>query len=129
MIYGSLEKFITKRVLILFFILTILDSVLLSNKLLFFIGLVLGSLVSLFRFFFMDKALTSILILKSEGGNKKVPVIYFISLLVTFSLLILASIINKWVMLGTMTGILVVPFVVMINSLTEGLRITHNNFE
>lgn len=127
--FGKLEKFITKRVLILFSILTILNSVFLNNKLLFFIGLTLGSVLSLFRFFVMDSALTGILILKNGFGNKKAAIKYIFSLLVTLIFLLIAAIINKWVMLGMMAGILIVPLVVMLNSITEGLKITHNNFE
>lgn len=129
MINGQLERFITKRMLILFSILTILDSALLDNKLLFFVGLVLGSLLSLLRFFIMGNALTGLLTLKSESNNKKVIIKYIVSQLVALIFFVLAIIVNKWVLLGMMTGILIVPSVVLINSITEGLGLTHNNFE
>ena len=37
--------------------------------------------------------------------------------------------INKWSFLGVVAGILIIPLIILINSLTEALGLSHNNFQ
>jgi fatty-acid desaturase len=56
-------------------------------------------------------------------------VLFAISQLILLPLLFIAYFINQWVFAGFVTGILLVPLVIMINSITEAFGITKNHFE
>lgn len=127
---GKIELFMLKRVLILLLILTAVNVIFFKEKRIIFIGLVIGALCGLLRFSFMAKTYNQILGIGNSSRATIVSLTLFItSLLGTVAILVTSIITNLWLFGGVTTGILFVPFILTINSLTEGLGITHNNFE
>ena len=61
----------------------------------------------------------------AAGGTAAFMISQFILILA----LALACFISIWVLCGLIAGLLIIPTVVMINSVTEALGITKNNFE
>lgn len=129
MVKGKLEKFIIKRWLILFIILSILILLFFEFKQNLLIGLFLGSILSLLRFFIMGSSLNNLLGLSKSSAVTYSLLRYVINQMLVFFLLVILSQINMWMLCGAMVGVMIVPFIVIVNSITEGLGLTHNNFE
>ena len=127
---SKVEKFVAKRVAILLCFLSVLDFLILKQKWLVFAGLLAGCASALLRFGLLA---ASIFKLSSHSDKKTAcakSVTGYIKNLLILSLLLGASLIlNKWFAAGVIAGIFTVPFILFLNSLTEGLGITHNNFE
>ncbi|MCX8129562.1 MAG: hypothetical protein N3I35_05600 [Clostridia bacterium] len=130
MLNSKIEKFIVRRVLVLFFVLVIVDLVFLHHKWFILLGLILGSLFSVFKF-----SSTATMYMRFLGHHDKNTVImrsilkYILNQLATVALLVVSILFNFYLFIGTTAGILLVPSVLFINALTEGFGITHNNFE
>jgi hypothetical protein len=127
----KLEVFILKRMLITFFLLTVVDFLFVKNWALALIGLTTGGIFRILKFssyvFVFGSAVSA------NGRSSQVVLksilVFVISQLVVLPLMYAALKINIWLFIGVVTGILLVPFVLFINSITEVLKITHNNFE
>jgi len=131
---SKLEKFVAKRVLIFFVILAILDMVLIKEKWLVLSGLLIGGAFSVFRFGSYSMLFTNLLTPTSDGNTKKhaalkSTLIFILNQSILLLLLFLAMKISSWYFAGIVAGILLVPFVLLVNGITEALSITHNNFE
>lgn len=134
MLKTKLEKFVAKRVLIYFMILAILDIVLMENKWYVLLGLFLGGMFSVLKFSSYSFVFSSMIASEIKGSGKSSPVrksfiIFFINQLVLLPILYLALKYNQWFFIGVVAGILLVPLVILINCVTEPLKLTHNNFE
>jgi hypothetical protein len=130
----KLEKFIAKRSLIFFIILAILDIVLFKNRWYVLVGLVVGGVFSISKFGSYTLVFSRIIASESRNSQHNHPVrksliVFFINQLVLLPLLYFALKFNQWFFIGVVAGILLVPLVLFINSITETLKITHNNFE
>ena len=126
----KIELFVLKRVLIFLPVLTIVDIVFIEQKGAVFAGLAIGSACGLLRFFYMAATLRRILCGGDTGRAAAAALTKSaISLLGAMAVLAAAIVTDLWLFAGATAGILLVPFVLTINSLTEGLGITHNNFE
>lgn len=126
----KIEKFIAKRVLIVVGLLSIVTIAVLQQKWMVLTGLFAGGIFSILRFGSLSDMITSLL----NGGNNQSAalrsVLSYVLSIITLVILMAASLLyNRWFAAGMITGILLVPFIIFINSLTEGLGITHNNFE
>lgn len=126
----KIEKFIAKRVLIVIGLLSIVTITVLQQRWMVLAGLFAGGIFSILRFGSLSDMITSLL----NGGNKQSvalrSVLSYVLSMITLVILMAASLLyNGWFAAGMITGILLVPFIIFINSLTEGLGITHNNFE
>lgn len=134
MLKTKLEKFVAKRSLIFFIILAILDIVFISNKWYVLVGLILGGVFSNLKF--SSYALVFSRILTPKSGNSQPNnfvgsslILFILNQLVLIPILFIALKLNESFFAGIVAGILLVPFVIFINCITEPLKITHNNFE
>jgi len=127
---NKLELFIAKRVLIFFVILAILDMVFINQRFTAFAGLALGTILGLLRLAFMGATFSRLLLPMQNPISVRKSIARNITSQAVTAVILFASIkISIWFFIGTSIGIVLVPTVVFINSITEGLGITHNNFE
>lgn len=127
---SKLEKFIAKRVLILFCILVILNLIFISEKVNVMFGLFLGLVLGFARFSFLSATISTLL-----GCNDKIKAVrktffrYTLNQAVMLALFIVSIEYSLWIFAGAIAGVLLVPFTIWINAVTEGLGVTHNHFE
>jgi len=127
---SGLEKFIAKRVIILLAVLIILDLAFLKDKLFALAGLCAGGAIGLLKFGFMGRMFSGILSTnKGLSAGKRYLLWYIGSLIGLIAALAASAVINLRLFGGITAGVLAVPFVIFVNSLTDGMGITHNNFE
>lgn len=126
---NFLEKFIFKNVFIYFIILSIVTLVLLRDSFMIITALGTGTIIAILKTFLMGKVFDNILI--SENENFK-PWKISKKLIISWSVI---AIVFLFIMkLGTKyfismaIGVLLPNFFVFINSLTESIGITKNNF-
>lgn len=127
---SKLDKFILKRAAVLVIILTAVDIAFLgSNRWLVLGGLLLGTVVSLGRMFSNEWILK--VTFKAGKGKAMAGSIaaFTINQLALAPMMLLAYFLNIWLFCGLIAGFLVVPAIVMINSITEAFGITKNSFE
>lgn len=130
----KLTVFIAKRVLICYILLSIIDVVLMTQRWFILVGMFLGVVISLIRFGSYGFVFTGIVLANSVAARKGFSVfsslaIYVINQLVLIPVLYIAFKFNQYFFAGVFIGIMLLPFTIFINSLTEALGITHNDFE
>jgi len=128
---NKLELFLAKRALVLFAILAVLDIMLVSQRWAVLAGLTLGGILSLIRFGSMS-AFFSRVLLPDYGKQATVLLIIIRQVanqVFTIIFLALSLMLCLEFFAGAVVGILIVPLVIMINGITEGLGITKNNFD
>jgi len=129
-IKSSLGMFIIKRMLVLFSLLALLDVIFLRHRWMVLAGLSIGSIVSLVRFSTTSEVCQNLLVHKScKTDSLKGVFKYIFSQIFTILIMVVSIIQDKWLFIGLTAGILIVPAIVIINGITEGLSITKNNFE
>lgn len=130
MLNSKLERFIIKRALFFFILLSLLDIIFIKEKLLILIGLTIGGIFSILKLGSFAAVLNSCLVRSHNSAKPKYVMLrYIVNQLLTIALLAVSLIINLWFFAGMTIGILMVPTVIFINGITESLKITHNNFE
>ena len=127
---NKLWKFIAKRALVLFILLSVLNIVFMEERWLILAGLALGCSFSILKLGSLINTISGIM-LKSEKSDKHTGVIvkFLINQAVTIVLLAASISVSLWLFAGMTAGILLVPAAVFVNNITEILGITHNNFE
>jgi hypothetical protein len=131
---SKIEKFVAKRVLMFFIILAILNLVFNDERWYLLFGLMFGGIFSTFKFVAYAVVLKKALVIetengKSRSGTKNSLLTFIISQIILLPVLFLSLKFNQSFFTGIVMGILLVPFVIFINCITELLKITHNNFE
>lgn len=123
-------KFITKRVIVFSVILVILNLIFIRQKLAVNVGLIAGTICGLLRFNFLSISLSEVLGTYDSGNARKRTLVSFVTSQVLIVVLLAASIkMNLWLFAGIVEGILIIPVFIVINGITEYLRVTHNHFE
>ena len=130
----KLAVFIAKRVLICYILVSILDLVFMKQRWYILVGMFLGAVVSLIRFRSYGFVFGRIFLVNRVAAHKGISIIAGLSVfalnqLVLFPLLFIAYKYNVYFFAGVFTGILLLPFMLFVNCLTEAIGITHNNFE
>jgi hypothetical protein len=127
---GSIEKFIAKRVLIVLILLSILDIIFIKNRWIALAGLFFGALLGMIKLSSMASAITKTLAQGIPSIAAKKSVFRFgINQIVAVLILIILKKIHLWLFIGAASGMLLIPFIITVNCLTEGFGITHNKFE
>jgi hypothetical protein len=127
---SKIEKFLVKRVLLLFVILEVVVILLMKDPQALSAGLFAGGIFSVLRLKAMADLLSRILFEKTTHRHANSSIAGFIIAQAAAALLlILALWIHNRAFIGAAAGILLVPAVVTVNSITEGLHFTNNNFE
>lgn len=127
---SKIERFLAKRVLVLFLIIAAADILFLPEKWKVLAGLTIGGIYGLLRLNSHVVTFSRVIsqnkdsITKSQSNVK-----YILNQIIIFSLLAASLKINQWLFAGVVAGMLLVMMVIMINGITESLGITHNNFE
>ena len=122
MLRSSMTVFIIKRLLILFVILSIIDIIWIGQRWIVLAGLSIGMIFSVLRF-------DSYAMVLKKNNAYGIIIVFIINQVVLLPLLFIALKLNQYFFTGTVAGILLVPSVLLINSITEAFSITNNNFE
>ncbi len=134
MLKNKLANFIAKRVLICCTLLSIIVLMWLEHRWYTWFGLILGSAFSVMKFGSYTWIFTKI-VSDAAGSAQKTHSArsgmlgFLANQIILFPLLLVAFFVDQWFFAGMVAGILLVPFVIMINCVTEVLKITSNNFE
>lgn len=130
---SGLARFLVKRVLICLILLSIIVIMAFDKKITVLIGLILGTTISVLKLGSNAWIINKIADVDKNCGKKKFSdkfssVIYALTQIAVLLMLYIAYRINQWGFAGFAAGLLTVPVVIMINSITEALGITRNNF-
>jgi hypothetical protein len=133
MFYSSVEHFILKRLLICFILLSIIDMVAIEKRWPVLIGLAAGTAVSAVKFCSNAAVYASLFGVKTQGirgglAQRTARVIFLLNQIILLPLLLIAYYIGQWVFWGFVAGILTIPMLIMLNSITEAFGITRNHF-
>ena len=133
MFNSGIEQFIIKRLLICFILLSIIDMVVIENKWLVLSGLAAGTFVGAVKFLSNAKALAGILGRQAKEDRVKpvrltATIIFLLNQIILLPFLFLAYFLGQWVFWGFFAGILIIPLLIMLNSITEAFGITMNHF-
>lgn len=122
------EKFLIKLSLFIEFLLILICIFFLNNKKEILIGLISGYLMSIIRFRILSNTAQS-LINKSDQSKKHFPYSYIVIQIVTVVFLVMSIKKSLPIFFASFIGILVMQISILINSFTELVGITKNNFE
>lgn len=134
MLKNKLAIFIAKRVLICFILLSIIDVILLEQRWHVLVGLLAGSIFGVMKFgsyeWIFRRIISSALSPAQKSHSARSGMLGFLlNQIVIFPVLLAAYFLSRWFFAGIVAGILLVPFVIIVNCITEVLGITSNNFE
>lgn len=129
MFRSKIEIFIIKRILIFYFLLTVLAILFVDQKVFVLSGLTVGAGAGLLRFCSTASMLAGYMLRDNPGVTGNGVIRYIVNMVATIALLTVSLIYDKWFFAGTAAGILIVPLAITLNGITEGLGITHNSFE
>lgn len=126
----ALQCFIKTRIIIVYIVLLIISLILFDNRWNIVIGLTCGVVFGILKYIGASRFISNILVQREEKLFLARILVKFLSLQVVNVLFMAVSIsINLWVFLGVVAGILLIPLIILVNSLTEVLGISHNNFQ
>ena len=133
MFKSRLDKFILKRAAALFFVLATADIAFSGvGRWMILAGLSAGAIISTGRLCSNEWLFKKIFRLNQSDGKRAAAgsmAAFTISQLVLIPVIVLAYLLSVWALYGFIAGILIIPIVIMINSITEAFGITKNNFE
>ncbi len=134
MLKNKLAIFIAKRVLVCSALLSVMVLVWIEQRWYTLAGLLVGSAFSVMKFgsyTWIFKKIVSGAASSAQKTNsaRSGMLAFLVNQIVIFPLLLAAYFLNHWFFAGMVAGILLVPFVIMVNCVTEALKITSNNFE
>jgi len=143
----KLFYFLYKRTIICYLLLAIADILFVTNKWPVLAGLTIGVLLNTIRFGTVAFLLNNITnreknnekCLTSEkniingrkinnAGIKAANIFITLNHLIFLPMLYFSYLVGLYFFAGMVAGILVIPFIMFINGITEALNITHNNF-
>lgn len=130
MLQSKLIRFMVKRAAVFLAAMSVADLAFLgNNRWLVLAGLAVGTLLSVARL--MGNEWLFRKIIKLSGGKAVAgSILVFTGLqLILLPVILLLYLISVWVLYGFVAGVMAVPVVVMINSVTETFGMTKNNFE
>ncbi len=130
----SLFNFVIKRVIFYYLLLTIADIVLMTQKWPILAGLTAGGIIGTVRFGTTASMFGRIPFISGKKDRKSFSsvgkqMVFVINQVILLPLLYFSYKAGMAFFGGIAAGILLVPLVLLINSITEVLKITHNNFE
>ena len=127
---SKLVKFMVKRAAVLFFVLSTADLAFLGqDRWPVFAGLVAGTLLSIAKLVGNEWLFQKIFTLSGEKAMAGSILVFTGLQLVLLPIILILYYLSLWALYGFVAGILAVPLIVMINSVTETFGITKNNFE
>ena len=132
MFKSELEKFVATKAIALLMLFSILDIILLNSRWFVLIGITIGTVLSVFKFisyaWILRKTLCDSLPCAKNRTVAKCIFVFTVNQLILLPFLFWAYFLNHWLFTGLIAGALSVPFVLMVNIITEALGITKNRF-
>jgi|GEM_PF-582440 len=125
---SKLEIFVVKRITVWFFIFSVF-GLFLENRWYLLLGLFVGAAFCIFRF--RSYAYVFQRATDKEIGKRSVVksiLIFSGNQLLLIVLLLIFYFWNRWIFGGFIGGVLLAPFVIVVNCITEVLGITNNHF-
>lgn len=127
---NILQNFIKTRIIIIYIVFVITSFMLVDNKWNIVMGLTCGLIFGIIKYISFSRFISSILIQVEKKPRFRGMFVKFLSLQVVNALLMLVSIkVSLYFFLGVVAGILLIPLIIVANSLTEALGLSHNNFQ
>jgi hypothetical protein len=124
------QCFIKTRVIVVYIVLIIISLIFFDKRGNIVIGLTCGSVFGILKYIGTSRLISNILLLGEKNFSLLKMFVKFLSTQTLTVLFMAVSIsINKWSFLGVVAGILIIPLIILINSLTEALGLSHNNFQ
>jgi len=93
------------------------------------IGLTCGVIFGILKYIEMSRFIANIVLRKLKELYLEVFLKFLLLQIISALLLIVAIKISLRIFLGAVAGMLLIPMIITINSLTEALGISHNNFQ
>lgn len=131
MLQNNLVKFIIKRAIIFYLLISAAILIINNNKWLVIIGLAIGTAISVSKFVICSVAFERTNDLNGNLRRRSVIMSNFLFVtleLLLFPVLLVAYSYNISLFWGIFAGLIMVAFILVLNVLTETLRITKNNF-
>jgi hypothetical protein len=126
------EKFIAKKVLYFCPLLTIFSFIAGEKWYLYMVGLLIGILGGLTKLYFMGDAYTRLFIyvksVEKPVGVKWTIIKFIFAQLFSYLVLVVSAVMGFSSLVGALIGILIVPGVISINSVTEFFGLSRNKF-
>lgn len=134
MFKSAIERFVLKRAVIYLLILSVIALLFFQNQRLILAGLTVGAAFSVGKFTSYAWVFGKTLCESQVALGRKPAAIgnmaaFIINQLILLPLLFLSYFFNHSFFAGFCAGILLVPLIILINSITEILGITKNHFE
>lgn len=127
---SKLDKFLVKREALFLILLIAADIAFLGeNRWLVLLGLFAGALSFTGRLGVTEWILIKTFRMNGRNAAAERIAAFTVSQLVWVPALVLAYLLSRWVLYGFVAGVLVVPVIIMMNSITEAFGITENDFE
>lgn len=168
MTFGKIERFLTKRIIIIYLVLVLPGVIFFDKRWLILAGLTLGSALGIIRLGVASSMLNRLLrpdknaaamtigpissaaaattdgaitagvftsadIYDSRSGITPAKSSWYVvkqvlGLLTVLALLAFTAYCDQWLFIGMAAGILILPIIITVNGITEGLGITKNGF-
>ena len=129
MLRDRLVVFVAKRALMLFILLAVLDVLLIEQRWHVLAGMTVGGIFGFAKFSLTAKAYLILLSPRKRLPDVSGLIMRFIFFQLLNLVLLASSMLAGFqVFCGMAAGILIIPAVISLNSVTEGLGITHNGF-
>lgn len=127
--YNKIEAFLIKRSVIITSILMVFSLIIFKTNKEIILGLVIGYLVSLIRLRILSSTVKNIIGNAVKQVKKRTPFEYIFVQVFTLAVLIYAIKSSVPFFFASFAGILIIPLTILINSLSELIGLTRNNFE
>lgn len=88
-------------------------------------AIVLGAVMSVYKLTLWSRMFA---FQTNGGGKKRFFAVFIFVLLLTFALMTVFAVVNSRLLFGFAAGYLILPLTATVNALTEGLKITKNNW-
>lgn len=120
-------KFLLKRILVAATVFSILAFFIDGYNFFASLAVILGSVAAGYKLILWNRAFEALRVNSGKGGGKFTAMFVFV-LVMTLVLMIVLAMVNVSLLLCFVAGYLTLPAIILINSLTEGLNITKNNW-
>lgn len=132
MFTSRLQKNVSVRAIICLVLFSVADVLLIKDKWFVLLGLAIGTGISIMKFESYAWIFSNEFKLEVFSSSIKqsvgIIVVFALNQIVLFSALLFSYLHNPWTFIGLAGGVLSVPLVLLVNSVTEFLGITKNSF-
>jgi len=124
-----LRHFIKIRVAVVYTFLIVVSLIFFNDRWYLVMGLTCGSIFGVMKYIAAARFISNILLQNEKTHYLRVFTKYLSLQAVTILLMAVSIRINMWSFYGITAGLLLLPAIITVNSLTEALGISHNNFQ